>query len=480
MNAAPPLPDTDSRYEELQAEVLRLQKVNNALMDRVERDMDRQGSSFSLFQAATALEHQVVERTAALQRTLHALEKSNRELVASNEAAQAASRAKSAFLAAMSHELRTPMNGVIGMTELLLGSELTERQRHSLGVVRQSALSLLTILNDILDFSKIEAGQMNFESAPFDLREATRDVLELLAPQTAAKGIALIEDCVANLPTQVTGDSTRYKQILTNLIGNAIKFTAAGHVRVTGRAIGTGEDHVSLRFEIEDTGIGIRPEVIPKLFSSFTQADNSMTRRFGGTGLGLVIVQRLCKLMGGDCGVTSEFGHGSTFWFELRFAANRASTASDPRAVTQRGAPRARPIELPGRALHILVAEDNPVNQEVAVAILESLGCTSRVANNGREAVDALAGGERFDLVLMDCQMPDVDGFEATRLIRELERERGGHVHIIALTANAMSGDREACLESGMDDFLSKPFQTHELRAVLDNWRCPFTCLMDS
>jgi len=480
MNAVPSMSAAELRCAELQAEVERLQRVNNALMDRVERDMDRQGNSFSLFQAATALEQQVVERTAALQKVLHALEKSNRELVLSNEAAQAASRAKSAFLAAMSHELRTPMNGVVGMTELLLSSELDARQRHSLDIVRQSALSLLTILNDILDFSKIEAGQMSVESAPFDPGAVLHDVLALLGPQAKSRGLALLEECAADLPRCVIGDSTRYQQILTNLIGNAIKFTTDGHVRISGRVIARDADFVSLRYEIQDTGIGIRSEVIPRLFNSFTQADNSTTRRFGGTGLGLVIVQRLCRLMGGDCGVTSEFGRGSTFWFELRFAKGSDDALASSSEPSRNAKPRTPANGSLSRTLHILVVEDNAVNQEVAVALLESLGCTSRVANNGLEGVAAIESGERFDLVLMDCQMPELDGFEATRRIRDIERRTGGHVHIVALTANAMSGDREACLDAGMDDFLSKPFQTHELRAVLDNWMCPFSCLKDA
>ncbi len=438
-------------------------------MDRVERDMDMQGNSFSLFQAAIALESTVQERTAALQQTMHALEHSNRELQQSNDAAQAANRAKSAFLATMSHELRTPMNGVVGMAELLLRSSLDSKQRRSAEIIRSSALTLLILLNEILDFSKIEADRLTTETVPFDLVEVTNNALLLLEPQLDSKQLALVRDWPADIPRAVVGDPTRYQQIITNLVGNAIKFTARGSVRVRIRSNAVDADSIGYDFSIEDTGIGISHDVIPRLFEAFTQSDNSITRKFGGTGLGLAIVRRLCGLMGGDCGVSSEPGVGSIFWFRLTLRRGCESIELDPAATD------AILTTLPALAqrsgpLRVLLAEDNAVNQEVTGAMLEYLQCEFAVAPTGVRALEMLSSSTVFDLVLMDCQMPEMDGFEAARSIRRREAESGQHIPIIALTANAMIGDREQCLAAGMDEFLSKPFQLTELEQVLQRW----------
>lgn len=457
----------EARCAELEAENAQLMRINEALMNRVEHDMDKQGTSFTLFQAAIALESKVKERTAALTQALHALERTNRELHASNDAAQAASRAKSAFLAAMSHELRTPMNGVLGLMDLLLATSLTAQQQEWGITIRDSAHSLLRILNDILDFSKIEAGCMETESAPFDLRTETDKVVQLLKPQIDAKGLRLQTHWPADLPTAVVGDATRFAQIVTNLLCNAVKFTQRGHVRLSARIESTADNRRVYRFEIEDTGIGIPESILPQLFETFVQADSSTTRRFGGTGLGLAIVRRLCRLMGGDCGATSEFGVGSTFWYTLELTAAPETASSSPGTCDR------SPAEGPASVLplHVLIVEDNPVNQLVASEFLRSLACTSELAENGRIAVEMLNRPHQFDLVLMDCQMPEMDGLDATRAIRAQEiaasRRR---IPIVALTANAMTSDRESCLEAGMDDFLSKPFQRKALHEILATW----------
>jgi signal transduction histidine kinase/CheY-like chemotaxis protein len=480
MTAAPPGPGTADAAElerlrlrcaDLEETNSTLTAVNEKLMDRVERDMDMQGNSFSLFQTAISLESTVKQRTAALTQAMQDLEKRNRELKASNEAAEAASRAKSAFLATMSHELRTPMNGVVGMTELLLNGGLAPAQRRSVDVIRRSALSLLQILNDILDFSKIEAGQLETEALPFDLRRAADQALSVLQPSADAKGLQLRIDWHADLPTAVVGDPTRFSQIVTNLAGNAIKFTATGNVTLRARVAAEDGPALQLHFEIEDTGIGISPEALPRLFQSFTQSDSSITRNYGGTGLGLAIVRRLCTLMGGECGVRSEVGRGSTFWFTLALQRDRQDRSTQATEVFQALRPR-RSNAGGSPGLHVLLVEDNLINQEVTLGMLALLGAQASVADNGRRALEMLSVPHEYDLVLMDCQMPEMDGLEATRRTRAHEHASGAHVPIVALTANAMVGDRQQCLAAGMDDFLSKPFQLRELAAAINRW-CP-------
>ncbi len=480
MSGPPPAPGTGAAAElerlrlrcaELEDANTTLTAVNEKLMDRVERDMDMQGNSFSLFQTAISLESTVQQRTGALTQAMHELEKRNRDLKASNEAAEAASRAKSAFLATMSHELRTPMNGVVGMTELLLNGGLAPAQRRSVDVIRRSALSLLQILNDILDFSKIEAGQLETESLPFDLRRTTDHALSVLRPQVDAKGLQLRLDWPDDLPNAVVGDPTRFSQIVTNLVGNALKFTAAGSVTLRARVAAEDGPTLRLHFEVEDTGIGIAPDALPRLFQSFTQSDSSITRKYGGTGLGLAIVRRLCELMGGECGVRSEIGRGSTFWFTLAMRRDLQDRSVQATGVFQVLRPR-RTGAGGSPGLHVLLVEDNLINQEVTLGMLELLGTRASVADNGRRALEMLTVPHEYDLVLMDCQMPEMDGLEATRRIRAHEVASGAHVPIVALTANAMVGDREKCLEAGMDDFLSKPFQLRELAAAINRW-CP-------
>lgn len=467
---------TDDEVEQLRARCLALeaanaqmQRINTALMDRVERDMDTLGSSFSLFQSAIVLESKVKERTGALTQVLATLERTNRELLASNEAAQEASRAKSAFLATMSHELRTPMHGVLGMTDLLLETGLTVEQREFAHTIKQSGESLLTILNDILDFSKIEAGFMGTESTPFEPRAVVERAMQTLHPLISRKRLAVATHWSADVPTTVAGDPTRLLQILTNLVGNAVKFTATGSIHLRVSLDENSGDSVVMRIEVQDSGIGIAAEHLVGIFDPFTQSDSSITRTFGGTGLGLAIVRRLSELMGGTCGVESQLGHGSRFWFTVRCRVleNAVSNGTGARAVSTQVA---RNPEHSARRINVLVVEDNPVNQLVARRSLESLGCVVQIAARGVDAVELLTHTHEFAIVLMDCQMPGMDGLEATRLVREHEQSVGLRVPIVALTANAMVGDREACLAAGMDDFVSKPFKKADLRAVLEKW----------
>ena len=414
----------------------------------------------TLSEQTARMEAEIFERSREVAAASALLKTTNQALEQAKAAAEAANLAKSAFLATMSHEIRTPMNGVLGMVNLLRRSALNEKQRHYLDNIQSSGEHLLAIIDDILDFSKIEAGKIQLASDDFSLGELVHDAWSLMGERLHAKGLESKTDC-NRLGLILRGDKTRLKQALVNYLGNAVKFTDTGSITLACRIENETETDCLLRFEVRDTGIGMTEEQQARIFNAFEQADGSTSRKYKGTGLGLTITQRIVQLMGGETGVTSSPGAGSTFWLTCRLGKGRAK----PSALVTETAEAILRREYRGRK--VLVVEDEPLNREVIGDMLEELGLVVDAAINGNEALIKVRQAH-YDIVLMDMQMPELDGLDATRKLRAMPD--GQDLAIIALTANAFDDDRERCLAAGMNDFIAKPFKPEKVFGKLVRW----------
>ena len=414
----------------------------------------------TLSEQTARMEAEIFERSREVAAASALLKTTNQALEQAKAAAEAANLAKSAFLATMSHEIRTPMNGVLGMVNLLRRSALNEKQRHYLDNIQSSGEHLLAIIDDILDFSKIEAGKIQLASDDFSLGELVHDAWSLMGERLHAKGLESKTDC-NRLGLILRGDKTRLKQALVNYLGNAVKFTDTGSITLACRIENETETDCLLRFEVRDTGIGMTEEQQARIFNAFEQADGSTSRKYKGTGLGLTITQRIVQLMGGETGVTSSPGAGSTFWLTCRLGKGRAK----PSARVTETAEAILRREYRGRK--VLVVEDEPLNREVIGDMLEELGLVVDAAINGNEALIKVRQAH-YDIVLMDMQMPELDGLDATRKLRAMPD--GQDLAIIALTANAFDDDRERCLAAGMNDFIAKPFKPEKVFGKLVRW----------
>ncbi len=413
-------------------------------------------------------EAEVLHHILAAEATRQELERSTNDLkqlmehsARATREAQSATRSKSDFLAMMSHEIRTPLNGIIGMTAVLLSRELGASDRDCVETIRSAGEALLAVIDDLLDFSKIEAGQLELECADFQPAQVIHQAVQIIKGAAAWKSLSLHTEIDPALPATVRGDMIRFRQVLLNLLGNAVKFTEAGTIQLKAEVLSATEAGYQLRFSVTDEGIGISEEQQRKLFQPFTQANASTARNYGGTGLGLAICKRIVELMGGSIGLESRPGEGSTFWFTVT-----ALPAERGLPLLHLRGPEPPPVEK--NKFRLLLVEDNPLNQKVALTMLKKLGYKADVAKDGRDALNSFRRGH-YDLILMDCRMPEMDGFEATRRIRSTPGH-GAQVPIIAMTAAAFSKDREACFSAGMTDFLSKPVRELELTDKLHHW----------
>jgi len=406
------------------------------------------------YERSQVVKKQLIKRETKLQEAIYVAEQS--------------SKAKSEFLANMS-QLRTPMNGILGMSQLLLQTQLTDEQKNHTTALKKSAEILLQILNDILDFSKIEAGKMNLEKIPFNLQEELKDFFALAKNVAQQNDIDLILKFDNNIPKYIIGDPLRIKQIIMNLINNSLKFTSEGHVEVNFAIQSKSEKHISLNIEVKDTGVGIASEKLDEIFLAFHQADSSTTRKYGGTGLGLAICNKLAEMMGGKILVDSQIGVGSKFTLNCPFdIANteEIKILSTSSVIFNSGDKIQSNQSL---SLNILLAEDNEINQKIAASFLKKMGHTVSVASNGLQALDKF-NSQKFDLILMDIQMPEMNGYDATRAIRDLEKILKTRTPIIALTAHALRGDKEKCIQNGMDDYISKPLFYDDLQTIITQY----------